>query len=468
MSLPDEPSFSPQEWQACLKVLQVLSRNPDAAPDTFQLKGLVTKLHKQARKTIRKESLREQRAADRLVEESTVLVQQEAVPAAAQPVLPESAPGAATPRSFALSQPNRCYVCKRLYQEVHFFYHLLCPDCARFNYDRRRQCTDLGGRIALLTGGRIKIGYATSLKLLRDGARVIVTTRFPQEAAGRYAAETDFACWGERLQIHPLDLRNIPAVEAFIEHIQATVPHLDILINNAAQTIRRPAGFYRHLREVENTPRNQLPLAQQSVLAAAPHPSGSTTPSVLPIHLPPDPAFPAGVYDRFGQQADLRALNSWRLGLEGVDTVELLEVHLVNAFAPFLLNGKLKPLLQRSPFPRRFIINVSAMEGQFNRTSKTHFHPHTNMAKAALNMMTRTAATEYAHWGIYMNSVDTGWITDENPHPAKIRNRTYGFVPPLDEMDGAARIYDPIVRGLLEEAVPPFGHFLKDYQPHPW
>ncbi len=201
MSVPTDPPFSPQEWQACLKVLQVLSRNPEAAPDTFQLKGLVTKLHKQARKVIRKESLREQRAADRRVEENTVLVGQEALPGTLQPVIPESTQRAAAPASFALMQPNRCYVCKHPYQQVHFFYHLLCPDCAQFNYGRRQQRTDLSGRIALLTGGRIKIGYATSLKLLRDGARVIVTTRFPQEAASRYAAETDFNCWQQRLQI---------------------------------------------------------------------------------------------------------------------------------------------------------------------------------------------------------------------------------------------------------------------------
>jgi NAD(P)-dependent dehydrogenase (short-subunit alcohol dehydrogenase family)/phage FluMu protein Com len=468
MSLPDEPLFSPEEWQACLKVLQVLSRNPEAAPDTFQLKGLVTKLHKQARKSIRKQNVQEQHAADRLVKESTLLVQKETPLIPAQPVLSAPSPKYFTARTFALLQPTRCYVCKQLYREVHFFYHLLCPDCAQLNFERRRQRMNLTGRIALLTGGRIKIGYETSLKMLRDGAKVIITTRFPKEAASRYAAETDFSDWKDRLQIYQLDLRNIPAVEAFIEHLQATLPHLDILINNAAQTIRRPPDFYRHLQDIESVPVQQLPVVQQQILAAAPPPSALPKPAMLQTSLPHDPAFPVGQYDRFGQQADLRSLNSWRLGLEQVDTVELLEVQLINSIAPFLLNGKLKPLLQRSPFPRRFIINVSAMEGQFNRASKTHFHPHTNMAKAALNMMTRTAAMEYAQWGIYMNSVDTGWITDEDPHPKKMRKRSYGFVPPLDEIDGAARVYDPVVQGLLHETTPVFGHFLKDYHPHAW
>jgi NAD(P)-dependent dehydrogenase (short-subunit alcohol dehydrogenase family) len=144
-------------------------------------------------------------------------------------------------------------------------------------------------------------------------------------------------------------------------------------------------------------------------------------------------------------------------------------VQLVNAVAPFLLNSQLKPLLLRSPFERRFIINVSAMEGQFGRASKTEFHPHTNMAKAALNMMTRTAAADYARDGIYMNSVDTGWITDENPLDRKLHaQQARGFYTPLDAIDGMARLYDPIVQGLADPAEPLHGHFLKDFVPHPW
>ena len=229
-------------------------------------------------------------------------------------------------------------------------------------------------------------------------------------------------------------------------------PSLDILINNAAQTIRRPPAFYQHLLAAERG----LPLLESG-------------PEVLEEL--PDVAdfFPVGRYDTDGQQLDTRPLNSWRLRLEDVDAVEVLEVQLINAVAPFLLNARLKPLLLRSPFARRFIINVSAMEGQFACESKTIFHPHTNMAKAALNMMTRTSAAGYAQDGIYMNSVDTGWVTDKNPLPRWTHiQEACGFWTPLDATDGMARVYDPIVRGLIEESVSQFGRFLKDYAPHPW
>ena len=161
--------------------------------------------------------------------------------------------------------------------------------------------------------------------------------------------------------------------------------------------------------------------------------------------------FPPGQYDADGQQVDARAVNSWRLRLGEVGTQEMMEVQLVNAVAPFILNSRLKTLLLRSSFARRFIVNVSAMEGQFGRAGKTVYHPHTNMAKAALNMMTRTAAADYARDGIYMNSVDTGWITDENPLSRRERSQTErGFFTPLDVHDGAARVLAPVYDALLE------------------
>jgi NAD(P)-dependent dehydrogenase (short-subunit alcohol dehydrogenase family) len=165
---------------------------------------------------------------------------------------------------------------------------------------------------------------------------------------------------------------------------------------------------------------------------------------------------------------DLRPRNSWRLRLGQIDTIEMLEVLLVNAAAPFILTNRLLPLLERSTHARRFIVNVSAMEGQFARNSKLPDHPHTNMAKAALNMLTRTSAGDLAERGIYMNSVDTGWITDEKPaHDAERVREQDGFYTPLDVIDGAARVYDPIAGG-LGDAEPLFGQFLKDYRPYPW
>jgi NAD(P)-dependent dehydrogenase (short-subunit alcohol dehydrogenase family) len=178
--------------------------------------------------------------------------------------------------------------------------------------------------------------------------------------------------------------------------------------------------------------------------------------------------FPRGKVDQDLQQIDLRDRNSWRLLLHEVSTVELLEVQLVNAVAPFIFNARLKPLMLRTPDRDKHIVNVSAMEGQFYRNFKTTRHPHTNMAKAALNMMTRTSAADYQADGIHMNSVDTGWVTDEDPVEVAARKIVeQRFHPPLDIVDGAARIVDPIVDG-VNTGKHVWGQFLKDYQPTDW
>jgi NAD(P)-dependent dehydrogenase (short-subunit alcohol dehydrogenase family) len=200
--------------------------------------------------------------------------------------------------------------------------------------------------------------------------------------------------------------------------------------------------------------------------------AGSAALSQLPL-LPEDRGqdlrlFPEGALDADLQQVDLRGINSWRLTLSEVSAVELLEVHLVNAVAPFVINARLRALMTRTPERDKHIVNVSAMEGQFYRSWKTDRHPHTNMAKAALNMMTRTSAADYVTDGIHMNSVDTGWITDEDPAEIAARKvEEHGSHPPLDVVDGAARIVDPIFHGLTSgEHV--WGLFLKDYRPIPW
>ncbi len=178
--------------------------------------------------------------------------------------------------------------------------------------------------------------------------------------------------------------------------------------------------------------------------------------------------FPAGKLDADLQQVDLRTVNSWRLRLGEVQTSEMLEIQLVNIIAPFILCNKLLPLMKHDNTGQKHIVNVSAMEGKFLRYKKDSRHPHTNMAKAALNMLTHTSAGDLAKCGIFMNAVDTGWVTDEDPAAlVKFKQEQHDFQPPLDIVDGAARVCDPFFSGILT-GKHWCGKFLKDYFPIDW
>lgn len=455
---PNRLPFSQEDLETCLDILQTVSEKPEIMDHHYRFKSLITKIHRKAKKSKRQSARKSVALSDRHLIESTEIVRNQLDSSQTKVEFKE--------KSSELQRAKRCYICKTLFTQLHHFYHQLCPECAKPNWIKRHQRADLAGRRALITGGRIKIGFHSALKLLRDGADVITTTRFPKDAANRYQKEPDFDDWREKLQIFPLDLRNVATIESFADILLSSQPSLDILINNAAQTVKRPLAFYQHLLDTPSDPTaNSLIQAQGSnpaLLECHPEYSGKLT-NV-------DQYFPKDWYDRDGQQIDLRPLQSWLLKLDDVSTVEMLEVLLVNAAAPFILTSRLKPLLIRSAFPRKFVVNVSAMEGQFARNNKTAFHPHTNMAKAALNMLTRTSASDFANDGIFMNSVDTGWITDEKPLPMAQRvRREHGFYPPLDIIDGAARVYDPIAAGCNNpDEQPAFGKFLKDYQPYPW
>ena len=394
----------------------------------------------------------------------------------------------ATPGALAgtLLRARPCYVCKDLYSQVDAFYHQLCPACAALHHAKRDARTDLTGRRALLTGGRAKIGMYIALRLLRDGAHTTITTRFPRDAARRFAQLPDAPEWLPRLKVVGIDLRDPAQVVALAAEVAGAGP-LDILINNAAQTVRRSPGAYSALAAAERTPLPPGPRPELisyghtsdahpralagsvSELAGAATQLAATGVSALALtaaaasleRLVAGTAIDAG-----GLIPDTDATNSWVATVDEVDPMELLEVQLCNQTAPFILVSKLRAAMAASPARRKYVVNVSAMEGVFGRGYKGPGHPHTNMSKAALNMLTRTSAGELAADAILMTAVDTGWITDERPHPTKVRLAEEGFHAPLDLVDGAARVYDPIVRGEAGEDLA--GVFLKDYKPSGW
>ncbi|MDT5080415.1 MAG: hypothetical protein QOJ80_5052, partial [Mycobacterium sp.] len=390
-----------------------------------------------------------------------------------------------------LLRSRACYMCKNHYTLVDAFYHQLCPECAAFSHAKRDARADLTGRKALLTGGRAKIGMYIALRLLRDGAHTTITTRFPNDAVRRFAAMPDSADWLHRLRVVGIDLRDPAQVVALADAVAGQGP-LDILINNAAQTVRRSPGSYAALIEAERTAAPELvdvitfdhvsdahPAALAGSLAEYQTPHALTSPGsfhscppVTELALTARSASPERIaagtaIDAGGLLPDTASINSWTQRVHEVDAMELLEVQLCNQTAPFILVSRLRPAMAASTARRKYVVNVSAMEGQFSRPYKGPGHPHTNMAKAALNMLTRTSAAEMlARDGILMTAVDTGWITDERPHPTKMRLADEGFHAPLDLVDGAARVYDPIVRGESGEDV--HGCFLKDYSPSNW
>ncbi|GGN06827.1 NAD(P)-dependent dehydrogenase (short-subunit alcohol dehydrogenase family) [Actinoplanes campanulatus] len=465
---PGAVSVDPDRLAVCLAVLaEVEALSPDH-PDAVTVRRATAGLFKTVKLQRRRDRRQAVLANDRAVTEATATGAPGRIDDETAGIPLRSTVRGAT--AGVLKQARGCYVCKQRFTVVDAFYHQLCPRCAELNHAKRDARTDLTGRTALLTGGRAKIGMYIALRLLRDGADLTITTRFPHDAVRRFTAMPDSADWLHRLRVVGIDLRDPAQVVGLAESVASRGP-LDILINNAAQTVRRTAGSYAAIAaaEAEALPGGSLPELEYFGTAGA-SPAAALTSGVT--ELTPQQITEMALtarsvaIDAGGLVPDTTPTNSWSDRVHEVDPLELLEVQLCNVTAPFILVSRLRPAMMASKFPRRYVVNVSAMEGIFARGYKGAGHPHTNMAKAALNMLTRTSADDLFADGILMTSVDTGWITDERPHPTKMRLHEEGFHAPLDLVDGAARVYDPIIRGESGEDV--YGCFLKDYAPVAW
>jgi len=345
---------------------------------------------------------------------------------------------------------DMCYVCKVRHFDTHPFYHSMCTKCGDFNYEKRSLTRDLTGCVAIVTGGRIKIGFEIVLKLLRANCHVIATTRFPTDAEKRFAAEKDYSTFKDRLTIVKLDLLDLDSIIEFTKYVEQEFGRLDILINNAAQTIDRPPEFYSTLMVDEN---------------------GKAKPTIFTREFP-------DMVDENGIQFDLREKNTWVTKLVDTELSELLGVTCINYFAPFIIMKHLKPLMKATAFRTdnlnrcAFVINVTSMEAKYTTADymKTDRHVHNNGAKAALNMITRSIAFSWQRENIFVNSVDTGYVTDEFPwvfsttkNPANYQK----ILPPVDEIDGASRVLDPIFM-YSRDTIPIQGLFLKDYHKTAW
>ena len=362
---------------------------------------------------------------------------------------------------------RKCYVCKipNIPKES---MNQSCETCVKVN-DRNRSATaDMRGMTCIVTGCRVKIGFEICLALLRMGARVIGTTRFPADAIKRYLAEKDGEKLLQNLTLYAVDFRDIRTLRQFAQVVEESNEQIHVIINNAAQTIRRPPAFYQHLLEDEKKLQTLALQSPASDAITVRNLQGKEVPSaaaltqrVLMVGDDDDHDFPVGMLDADGQQIDLREQVSWSMTFGHVDPIELTEVFLVNAMAPFILTQDLLPTLRKTS-GKKFIVNVSAMEGKFNRW-KSACHPHTNMAKSALNQWVKTSGQELAEEMIFMTAVDTGWVTDERP----VHQRHDKFVPPLDSKDGAMRVLHPIIEGLNGGKLYA-GVFLKDYTETTW
>ncbi|PJJ62594.1 SDR family NAD(P)-dependent oxidoreductase [Chryseobacterium geocarposphaerae] len=448
-------NFTKNEWEVCLKILHALKDEPFQNPDNKTFSGLITKIHKNAKKQNRQESYSEMKAHDLEINSESVLMKKAlaGISAFYDDQKDET-------QLTKLQIPKNCYCCNQSYQYAHSFYTRLCPKCADENYEKRFLSADLEGRNVILTGGRVKVGFATALKLLRSAANLVLTTRFPALALETLQQEADFDEWKDRFWVYGLDLRNLKAIQEFIDFYKSNFETLDILINNAAQTIKYPDQYYLPIIKREN----EMLVEFKNNKKLIPNTTEIST-EIGKLEYAQNEETNI-VLTRFGQPVDNRDKTSWNSTLEEISMYELVEVNLINHIAPYFLIKELKPVMKKSAFKEKFIVNVTSSEGIFSYDNKTIFHPHTNMTKAALNMMTLTSAKEFEKDQIYMTAVDVGWISTGAKESLRKKQFERGYIPPLDSVDGAARILHPIVEGIDGNYFS--GVLLKNYKINNW
>lgn len=406
---------------------------------------------------------------------------------------------------------TKCYICRLEYdyRKPHFFYSNLCPTCAAYNYQFRSMEIDLTGRIAVVTGGRVKIGFEIVKKLLSYNAKVIMTTRFPVDCLNRLKMESNYNKWKNNINIYPIDFRFFESTIKFAKYLNENYSHIDILINNAAQTVRRDHHYYKYLLSNEETSKqnekdnddiiikneyitqvhsnilpssekiyhdtsiNQSENSDKLIKVSMPLSVAASQMQLLPSNVNVAQNLPI-LFDNNLLPFDF-SINktSWNYEIDEVPFAEFIEVQIINAWTPYYLNVVLKPLFMKSPFHDKYIVNVTSVEGIFNHFKKTT-HPHTNMAKASLNMMTRTCGKYYKKFGIYMTCVDTGWVSPMNPiskifqgeEEKKDFENEFCNIP-LDELDGAMRVIHPVIEGVKNKNYL-FGCLLKNYRRNDW
>ena len=409
---------------------------------------------------------------------------------------------------------KNCYICKDKLglNNIHSFYGNLCKKCGEYNYSFRTMKLDFTGRIAIVTGGRVKIGYYIATKLLSYGAKVLITSRFPKDTLFKYQKDPEYEKWKDNLIIYPIDFRIFESTIKLVKFINDNFPHVDILINNAAQTIRRTASYYKYLLPIETKNLNQeddkkiikndyinlqkqLKQGESNINPNSPSSKKDEQNSlislmgnkskeyqeILPlsviasqIRIMEEKSQPhVTVMGGDGQPYDFsKGKNSWNFEFDEIPFQEFTEVQIINTWTPYYLCVKLKPLMMASPFSDKYIVNVTSVEGIFNHFKRSS-HVHTNMAKAALNMFTRTCGSYLKDLGIYMTCVDTGWVSPMNEMNSLLdQNKKNSYENefinvPLDELDGAMRVLHPIIEGIKNKNYL-FGILLKDYIKSPW